>query len=143
MNELDPDACALLQKWCDEHDVDIVISSTWRLLHKRMALVEMLGAKGLTRRIWGVTPALPERGKVRGDEIALWLERTAPQRLPEEVTGIVIIDDDSDMAHLAPWHVKTHYDRGLTNWELVQAAAIVTSGKVPCWGTAKEDSKHG
>lgn len=125
MNDLDPDACARLQRWCDEHDVDIVVSSTWRLLHKRTALCDMFRVKGLTRRVWGVTPALPETGKVRGDEIALWLSRTASMRLPEPVTGIVILDDDSDMAHLAPWHVKTHYDRGLTDWELGLATKVI------------------
>lgn len=122
LNELDPAACARLQRLCDETFAQIVISSTWRLLHKRPALVEMLRARGVTARVLGVTPSLP-RGP-RGLEIADWLERTAPVRVGD-VSGIVILDDDSDMAHLAPWHVKTHFDRGLQDWEVERAKDVL------------------
>lgn len=122
IGHLDPEACARLQRLCDESGASIVVSSTWRLLHKLPALRSMLRARGVTATILGVTPSIPR--SERGHEIAHWLGRH------EAVTGIVILDDDSDMAHLAPWHVKTHFDRGLTDWE-VNAAQLVLARPSP------------
>lgn len=58
-----------------------------------------------------------------------------------DVTGIAIVDDDSDMAHLAPWHVRTHFDRGLTSWEcglLAHVMAGPTPAKMPTARTLSE-----
>lgn len=125
LGHLDPTACALVQKLCEESGASIVVSSTWRLLHKVPALTSMLGARGITAPIVGVTPALNDPGRQRGDEIQLWLDRTTL-----DVSGIAIVDDDSDMAHLAPWHVRTHFDRGLTQWEC-DLLKHVMSGAAP------------
>lgn len=93
----------------------IVVSSTWRKYDDLMAyLREQLGG-GASSQIVGETPVLDRRAesglyvaKVRGDEIQAWLDENP------EVTRFVIVDDDSDMAHLAPHLVKTNGREGLT-----------------------------
>lgn len=114
---LDPEACARMQRLCDETGARIVVSSTWRLLHKTEALRSMFKARGLTAHVIGGTPALSTRK--RGDEIQRWLDGASI--FPIRPTGMVIIDDDGGMEHLTPWWVKTHFDRGFTDWELGKA----------------------
>ena len=93
----------------------IVVSSTWRKYDDLMAyLREQIGG-GVSSQIIGETPVLDRRtasgihvAKVRGDEIQAWLDENP------EVKRIVILDDDSDMAHLAPHLVKTNGRKGLS-----------------------------
>jgi hypothetical protein len=95
-------------------DCDIVVSSTWRKYDDLMThLHDRL--ENLSARIIGTTPVLDRRtdsglyvAKVRGDEIQAWLDEHP------EVNRFVIVDDDSDMAHLAPHLVKTNGREGLT-----------------------------
>jgi hypothetical protein len=128
-NELDPEAVARVQRLVDETGASIVISSTWRLLYKRLVLQSLLSAKGLRTRISGVTPAL--RSGPRGLEIQRWLDTANLMPEAHRPQSIVILDDDSDMEHLAPWHVKTHIDRGLTDWEVERAKEVLTRPAPP------------
>lgn len=128
-NEIDPDAVARLQRLVDETGASIVISSTWRLLHKKPVLQMLLNAKGLKTLISGVTPAIPN--KERGDEIQRWLDMANLLPAAQRPVSIVILDDDSDMAHLAPWHVKTYVDRGLTDWEVERAKEMLARPAPP------------
>lgn len=71
-------------------EVKIVVSSTWRILNDVPALKKILEPfPTVARRIIDVTPRAASR--VRGEEIKTWLDNHP------EVTGYVIIDDDSDM----------------------------------------------
>lgn len=121
LGHLDPEACARMQRLVERTDARIVVSSTWRLLHKLNALRSMFRARGLTGAVIGATPAHPR--DVRGVEIQQWLD--AARLTNTHPTNIVIVDDDSDMAHLAPWLVKTHFDRGFTEWELDRAVEML------------------
>lgn len=123
IDELDPEACARLQSLCADTGAQIVVSSTWRLIYKLPALRSMLWARGVYATILGVTPSAPRED--RGLEIQRWLDTTAAKH--GDVEGIVILDDDSDMVHLFPWFVKTHNDRGLTDWECLLAKAVLES----------------
>lgn len=114
---------------CVEADAQVVISSTWRVLHPLPWLRQTLRRKGLRARVLGVTPDLSWcPGNVhayrhtRGEEIARWLADN-----PYSVEGLCILDDDSDMAHLAPWHVKTSFETGITDADV--SLAIATLGR--------------
>lgn len=104
---------------CAATDARVVISSTWRILHPLPWLRRTLRRKGLNAQILGVTPRLqPEC--VRGLEIDRWLAE-----YPSAVEGVVILDDDSDMAHLAPWHVKTSFETGITDGDVARAIDVI------------------
>ncbi len=126
-DEIDPDAAKRVQRLCDETGAKIVISSTWRLLHKLPALKRVLAAKGLTAPVIGVTPCLPG-SKIRGEEIQLWLDRYLElegdfSRGPVE--GMVILDDDSDMGKLAPWLVRTPFETGFVDGHILDAKCVM------------------
>lgn len=114
--------CEMIRRILRETGCGVVVSSTWRryddlLIH----LWEQLGAEAKARWI-GETPILDrvrESGiyvaKVRGDEIQAWLDEHP------EVSRFVILDDDADMAHLAPHLLRTHGCEGITD-EITSAA---------------------
>ena len=60
-----------VQRLCDETGAALVISSTWRLIHKRAAIGDMFRARDLTTTILGMTAALHT---ARGHEIQAWLD---------------------------------------------------------------------
>lgn len=98
----------------------IVVSSTWR--HSGAAnmrgTLERWGVRGT---VVGITPRLP--GKVRGAEIAEWLETYT--RYPVE--SFVILDDDSDMGQLRHRLVKTDNVIGLTEADAERAIEILNA----------------
>jgi hypothetical protein len=123
LGHLDPAACARVQRLCDDTGAKLVISSTWRLIFKRAAICDMFRARDLTTTILGMTAALHTK---RGHEIQAWLDASSAIAELGTIDGMVIIDDDFDMAHLAPWHVKTDVDCGFTDGELRQAAEVLS-----------------
>src|SRR5581483_4761430 len=81
----------------------IVVSSTWRLGEEVIALRELLRGWGVTGSVVGKTPRLTVsetdfRELDRGHEIQWWLDQRGNRR--GDVESFVILDDDSDMAHL-------------------------------------------
>lgn len=134
-NRIDPDAVMRVNRLCVENDADVVVSSTWRLSNSRPMLQRLLRERGFRRQIIGVTPdytVQPTPGGIwlaneRGHEIQGWLDDNA-RAGRYEVTSFVILDDDSDMAHLAERHVKTTSDVGLTDADVERATQIL---KVP------------
>ena len=94
------DRISWLNDLCKKLDIKIVISSTWRMGRTIDELKEIFKEVGGEFDIIGVTPVLREEGYVRGNEIALWIEKNI-----EGLTGLpsfdfhdyAIIDDDSDM----------------------------------------------
>jgi hypothetical protein len=107
-DQLDLDAIKCLNAIIERTGARVVISSTWRLRKDFRQIIRLLKRQGLKGRILGRTPRLSGEGIVRGHEIAAWLFSQIDW--PE---GMVILDDDSDMAHLMPWLVKTDNAMGL------------------------------
>lgn len=69
------------------HDLDIVLSTSWRLdATARAALLAAFSAVGIGARVLGDTPDLSQSseglypGGVRGDEIRAWLEQLVGRR---------------------------------------------------------------
>lgn len=104
-------------------DVQVVISSTWRVLHELNWLKEKLSSYNIdSSRVIGITPRV--FSGYRGKEIKEWLEDHS------EVTDFVIIDDASDMEPYMDKLIQTHWKTGLL---LPQAEEVVIrlSGKAP------------
>jgi hypothetical protein len=110
----DPDSVETLNKIVDQSKARLVISSTWRLLHPYTTLRAIFRRNGIRGTILDYTPELTYveeslvKRRERGHEIQQWLD---DQEVKPD--GFVILDDDSDMAHLLPSLVKTSFARGL------------------------------
>ena len=105
----------LLSEIVTATDCKICVSSTWRKYDDLMECLRSELGANLEARIIGATPVLDIQmesgiwtGKVRGEEIQYWLDEHP------EVARFVILDDDSDMAHLMPRLVRTNGHEGLT-----------------------------
>lgn len=119
--QLDPVACELLQAFCEDTGVTAVLSSTWRILGLEERARPTLRARGFRYPLDHATPILGPKWMVpdyirskshRGLEIEHWLLNNVDLDDLDD-TRIVIIDDDSDMDRLLPWHVKTGWKTGL------------------------------
>jgi len=126
MLKLETDLLANLVRIVDETDCQIVLSSTWRLMARAMKELKFaFDDRGLI--IAGATPDLARvmengiwAGKERGHEIQAWMdEHFIPDRF-------VILDDNSDMAHLLPKLIKTDSFEGLTATITQQVIAALT-----------------
>lgn len=105
--ELDPAAILRLKKLMHAvPDLEIVISSTWRLNHElsefKRRFSQMLSIE--PSRVIDKTPRL---GSIRGLEIQDWLNRNT------SVSKFAIIDDDSDMGELMDSLFKTSWQSGI------------------------------
>lgn len=112
--ELDPKAVALMAKFVREELAQVVISSSWRIFHPLDDINAYLADAGWKGKFpIGTTPRI--HNAKRGDEVNSWLAFNA-------VTPYtyVIFDDDSDF-HLNQPLVKTSYDLGLVESDLVLA----------------------
>ena len=127
--QLDPAAVLRLDRVAKESGARIVISSTWRKIYRCGAIAGFLRRRGFTGEVIGETPDFSrlepcERGTVdgrfeRGHEIQAWLDEH-PQ-----VTHFAILDDDSDMAHLADHFVHTRHPSGLTDAHIPQLLKLL------------------
>lgn len=116
---IDPDTIPHLQRIVDETDCVIVVSSTWRIGTPTSELRGRLIAAGMRHPCPVVdrTPVL--RDKLRGDEVAQWLEWMGPD-------SYVCLDDDSDFL---PGQnlVKTDGQVGLTAGDADMCISILCS----------------
>ncbi len=112
---LDPAAIGLLNQLVMRTDAHVVISSSWRL-NSEMRPASTLCVCGFTGVILGQTAFL---AKARGHEIQRWLDEHA------DVETFVILDDDSDMVHLAERHIKTSQQTGLTQEDVDRAVKML------------------
>jgi hypothetical protein len=120
---LDPLAIELVNYICKRTNAFVVVSSTWRLGETKDSLQDMLNSVGFTGTIIGTTPDLSGHldqktglwigSSQRGDEIQAWID-SYQQFTYGPIESFAIIDDDSDMCHLASRHVKTSFSVGLT-----------------------------
>lgn len=128
-NRIDAAGIVRVNRLCVENDADVVVSSTLRLSNSRARLQQLLNDRGFTRRIIGETPDYTVRASPgglwmaneRGYEIQGWLDDNDEY----DVASFVILDDDSDMAHLADRHVRISSDVGITDADVERAAKIL------------------
>ena len=111
----------------------VVISSTWRKIHDLDELRAILKAVGFVGEVIDYTPstgytafqslngAIIDAPKCRGAEIQCWLDH---QEDPA-VESFVILDDASDMAHLAPRLIQTKYASGLLDHHIPLVEAML------------------
>jgi hypothetical protein len=78
----------LYNKLCDEYELKIVITSTWRIAHSIDKLNDIFKEQGITNDIYDYTPIL---NKERGLEIKDWLDNNICDNF------IVIDDKTSDI----------------------------------------------
>lgn len=112
-DQIDPKAVGHLNEIIEATGALVVVSSTWRLNRTPKQLQEILNKFGFIGCIIGKTPSMHRdaEGKrlYRGDEIQYWLN----DNKHIVVDSFVIIDDDSDMAHLIARLFKTDMKGGL------------------------------
>jgi hypothetical protein len=109
MANLDPIALAFLNRLCQEYDIRVVISSTWRKGKDRRHFYELFMASGNLHlaRALDYNWCTINTGGCRGDEIQEWLDRC-------KWDGYTIIDDDSDMLeHQKDHFIKTNNRNGM------------------------------
>lgn len=111
-----PDKWKWLSEFCNEHDIKICISSTWKrhFMNKEHKFNDIRWAGALRKFGFNSQPYVGitgDRRSIRGEEIKDWLD-THP-----EVTDYAILDDDSDMLeeqmssfhHCDPWFGMSPY----------------------------------
>lgn len=128
----DPSCVEALNRITAKTGAEIVVSSTWRLGTPVAELRGILKSWGVEASVIGATPCLIRdirrngvelaAAEPRGKEIQKWLDEHG-QRW--EIESFVILDDDSDMAHLMPFLVNTQFDTGLTMADAERAIAIL------------------
>ena len=103
---------------------DVVVSSSWRCMFELSDICDILKRHGFRGRVIGATPRLhrtPDgEARVRGHEIQSWLDEHP------DVEAFVILDDDSDMAHLIPKLVKTSFETGLQDEHVERAIRMLS-----------------
>ena len=106
-NDLPLERCVNnLNKILKETDAEIVISSTWRIIHSNISLMYIFFLCGIKPPF--ILGSTPRTGKKRGIEIAEWLKEHP------KVERFVIIDDDSDMVDLMDHLIQIDSEVGLT-----------------------------
>lgn len=112
----DPAACARLRTVLTVTGAKLVISSSWRVVHRDEEIARYLAARGITTPIVGHTPQLIDdvvdhanvvRAAQRGDEIAAWLKEHP------EVHAYAVVDDSDDMDAVRDRFVRTTWAHGM------------------------------
>lgn len=117
---LDPLAIERLNRLLREASAEVVVSSTWRHRRDCAQLQTVLTEKGFVGKVLGKTPRYL---KNRGEEIQAWLYDAPNYGI--EVESFVILDDDSDMAHLMDRLIKTTFDDGLLDEHVDRAVTML------------------
>ena len=112
---IDPAAVELLNRLVASTGAKVVISSSWRVCRTLEQIQDDLRSRGFVGEVIGATPSIIGH---RGHEIAAWLTEHGP-------ASFVILDDDSDMAHLKPRLVRTTFARGLQLEHIETARALL------------------
>ena len=129
---LDPAAVARVNRIvAGAGGASVVVSSSWRHGRSIAQLAQILRDASFDGHVRGATPEWLRKSpgglyaaEARGQEIQAWLDG-AP-RYGIEVEQFVILDDDSDMAHLADRLVKTSFETGLLDEHVERAVRMLT-----------------
>lgn len=131
-----------LNRITDASGAKIVVSSTWRMGESVESLAAFLKKWGVTGEVIGLTPdhtVSTTRGLYvateRGHEIQAWLDHHP------EVSEFIILDDDSDMAHLRHRWVKCHAHHGLGEEQTSAAIAMFQAENAQRNQTIKAESR--
>lgn len=109
-------ALGLIQRLCEECEVSIVLSSSWRKGVDHIAVGKTLELP--------IRHATPELDGCRGDEIAHWLA----EFFDPTADRYAIVDDDSDMLpEQRANFVKTSHNNGLLWENYLELKKILTS----------------
>lgn len=128
LRSIDPVGVAFLNDLLARSGAKVVVSSTWRKWYPPDVMAKVLSHSGFTGEVIGATPYdLPriQEGPyatsypLRGHEIQHWLDSQS-----EPPTHFVILDDDTDMAHLSDRLVRTDMAVGLTRENVEQALRL-------------------
>ena len=130
-SSLDPANVEHLNTIVRETGAVVVISSSWRHGRKLSDLRTMLESRGFVGQVLGRTPDFVPSKKPgdwrtcgeRGDEIQEWLDGASLYGI--EVESFVILDDNTDMAHLKDRLVQTYMDCGLTDFYAQKAIKML------------------
>lgn len=131
---LDPEAIERLNEVvmrCHTHGVrvEIVISSSWRLVYSIGSIRRALRAQGFryAQNIIDRTPYSAEGDHTsrRGNEIRMWLQQNRAAGHP---WTMAIVDDSADMAEFLPRLVRTDNYRGLQD-EHIQKLVDMLAGE--------------
>jgi len=130
LHRFQPSCVAALNKLTRASGASIVVSSTWRLGNaERFAeLVHYMSDQGIEAPVLGRTPHLVTEtpgyviglAEPRGVEIQHWLDHADCK-----VESFVILDDDSDMAHLTARLIQTSMESGLTDAHAERASLLL------------------
>lgn len=132
---LDPIACMLIKRLCDECNAKLVISSSWRQVFSREAMQAILNANcpNLGNYIWHskqwwrtVTHVHTDdwmQTSDRGREIRNWI-----QNHETDFNNFVILDDMADMRPLQDSLVKCDTYDGMSWQNYFDAEKILMSG---------------
>lgn len=142
METFDPVAVGLFNRLAEQTNLHMVVSSSWRKVHPDLTSMETIlrvagfeapmfsdflflcGERDLDMRQQDRTTAIRHPDKIRGDEVADWLERN--DGLFDQY---IIIDDDSDFhPHQLPRLVQADPDHGLS-YENYRTALKLLGGK--------------
>lgn len=119
-SDIDPKAVRLLNKLVREGDLEVVLSSTWRLLYPTPGVQKFLAARGFKSELAGSTPDLSQLDKQRGDEIQMYLSN-----LDVPAEAVIILDDFEQMGKLDKHLVRTNEDIGLTQYDVKHALSLL------------------
>jgi hypothetical protein len=122
--------CPDRTKLLNQIHAKFVLSSSWRYVVEIDVMQRMLAYRGFTGKLLGrtpkqaelkgkYTPENPSYGAPRGYEIAEWLD-------DNPVQNCVIVDDNTDMAHLKHRLVKTDPLVGLTQADVDKIKEMLT-----------------
>lgn len=107
-------------------DCDVVLSSSWRTLFTLEVFHAMMFNQGMTycHKIVGKTETL---SSFRGKEIKDYLDRHP------EYDVYCILDDETDMLdEQKPFFIRTNWDTGLTEDDVVKALELLGQSRVMC-----------
>lgn len=106
LSHICPENVLRLNELVEQADCHIVISSTWRILHTRDEIASLLAERGFLypERVIDMTDT---GSGIRGTQIHRWLLAHW-----DDIEGMCIIDDDSDMEPYKAWLVKTDFFGG-------------------------------
>lgn len=141
--ELSPDMIRRVLKIIDETGANIVIASSWRILHPLLEINDIFRIMGFPKMADHIIDRTPFESEVlkfgvptdtgvwRGHEIEFWIKDFQRKNGPLE--SFVIIGNDSEMLpEHAPNFVHTNWEFGITDVDRDKAIKILGSsyGKV-------------
>lgn len=107
-----PNAISIYNRICDEFELRVVITSTWRTNHTKRHLQNIFDYYGIEQDIYDYTPILP--CQPRGVEIETWISENSPSK------WVVIDDHVNDIIPYVTNVIKCRGWLGLTEDEYLE-----------------------